>query len=188
MATTAPSWLDPTAAVAPDRQRRWRQLAVALQVAFILAVAAAGYATGYFGQAITLRTTPVDPRDLLYGDYVVLNFSISQLPAKLWRGPQRPRVHQPVYIELRPGPDGAYEAVAIHAAPPGQLPADHAVLRGWVQNSWRSTLRIRYGLERYYVPEGSGRKLERAAGRRELLVQVRVAPWSQARIVGISGL
>jgi GDYXXLXY protein len=33
------------------------------------------------GTEVTLQTRPVDPRDLLRGDYVVLGYDISQLPA-----------------------------------------------------------------------------------------------------------
>jgi uncharacterized membrane-anchored protein len=33
------------------------------------------------GTEVTLQTRPVDPRDLLRGDYVVLRYDISQLPA-----------------------------------------------------------------------------------------------------------
>ena len=33
------------------------------------------------GKEVTLQSRPVDPRDLLRGDYVVLGYDISQLPA-----------------------------------------------------------------------------------------------------------
>ncbi|WP_400193112.1 GDYXXLXY domain-containing protein [Hymenobacter sp. B81] len=174
-------------ALTPEQRRRGRRLAVAAQVLFVLAVAAAGYATDYFGHSVALRTAPVDARDLLYGDYVVLSFRIGQLDRQLWRGASPPRRHQPVYVELRPAPDGSYEAVAVHAAEPARVPAGHAVLRGWVRNTWRTGLGIRYGLEKYFVPEAS-RELLRKARRSPLLVHVRVAGWSQARITRVETL
>ncbi|KAA9333187.1 GDYXXLXY domain-containing protein [Hymenobacter busanensis] len=181
-----PGFFDPRTPLLPKPHRRGLQLAVAAQVAFLLLVAVAGYAVGHFGRTIALRTMPVDPRDLLYGDYVVLNFTISQLDVKQWRGAQPPRVHQPVYVELRPTPDGSYAAVAIYPENPPHIPASHAVLRGWVQSNWRTALRIRYGLERYYVPEGTGARLERRTGSRPLLVRVNIAPWGQSRITEVA--
>ncbi|AYA37736.1 hypothetical protein D3Y59_12170 [Hymenobacter oligotrophus] len=170
---------------AADKRRRWVALAVAAQVLFILLVAGAGSAISSYGRAVVLRTSPVDPRDLLYGDYVTLNYDISQLPRPLWRGSEAPRRHRPVYVELRPTPAGYYEAVAVYPAEPASLPADHVALRGWIVNVWRQGLQLRYGLERYYVPEGEGRKLERRAGRQPLLVHVSVAPWDQSRITRV---
>lgn len=163
-------------------RRRWLLLLIAAQVLFILAVAAAGYATTAYGRTITLRTTPVDPRDLLYGDYVRLNYTISQLPHALWQESTPPRRRQPVYVVLRPAADSAYEAVRVYAQQPTALPPDHVVLRGWVAGRWRRSLHIRYNLERYYVPEGTGKALERRGARHRMLVRVSIAPWGQARI------
>ena len=42
------------------------------------------------GREVTLQTQPVDPRDRLRGDYVVLGYDISQLPAGA-HTPRRPR-------------------------------------------------------------------------------------------------
>ncbi|GAA3920173.1 GDYXXLXY domain-containing protein [Hymenobacter algoricola] len=163
------------------RRHRLVLLAVAVQILFILGVAAAGYATTAWGRTIRLRTTPVDPRDLLYGDYVRLTYTISQLPIRLWREPGRgAKANEPVYVVLQPA-GGAYEALGVYVAAPPIEPRQ-VILRGWVTNSWRHGLRLRYGLERYYVPEGLGRALEK---RPSLLVQVSIAPWGQARITEV---
>ncbi|GAB2962549.1 GDYXXLXY domain-containing protein [Hymenobacter coalescens] len=179
--TTAPLLFSP----APERRPRWVRLAVAAQVLFVLLVAAAGYAVSRYGQSVTLRTSPVDPRALLRGEYVSLNYDISQLPRRLWRGEEPPRRRQPVYVELRPTAAGHYEAVAVYPAAPASTPAGHAVLRGWIANAWRQGLQVRYGLERYYVPEGTALQLERRARRGPLRVQVSIAPWGQARITQV---
>lgn len=171
----------PTDLPEPTR-RRWVQWLVLAQVLFVLGVAAAGYATAALGRTITLRTRPVDPRDLLYGDYVNLRYQVSELPGRLWRGATLPRRHQPAYVLLEPQPDGTYEAVAAFPEKPAAT-GNQAVLRGSVQDVWRRGLRLRYGLERYYVPEGQSRQLER---RQSLRVQVSVAPWGQARITSVA--
>ncbi|MBG8556218.1 GDYXXLXY domain-containing protein [Hymenobacter guriensis] len=175
----------PLAPFLPDlpepTRRRWLRWLVLAQVLFVLGVAASGYATGAWGRTIWLRTTPVDPRDLLYGDYVTLAYTISQVPGHLWRGAQPARRNQAAYVLLQPGSDGTCSAVGIYPEKPAPTPTQ-AVLRGSVQQVWRRSLTLRYGLERYYVPEGSGKKLERHP---RLQVQVRIAPWGQARITQV---
>jgi len=160
-----------------SRRRQGVRWLVVAQVLFVLAVAAAGYATAAFGRTITLRSTPVDPRDLLYGDYLNLNYSISQIPGHLWRGPGTPRRKQAVYVVLE-SRQGNYEAVGVYPQEP-TVPANQVVLRGWVADAFRRSIRLRYGFERYYVPEDTGRKLK---PKQSLRVQVSIAPWGQARI------
>ncbi|GGG37822.1 hypothetical protein GCM10011378_12620 [Hymenobacter glacieicola] len=157
---------------------RWLVLA---QVLFVLGVAVAGYATAALGRTVVLRTRPVDPRDLLYGDYVNLRYHVSELPGSLWRGPAMPRRHDAAYVLLEPQPDGTYEAAGLFPDKPA-VTGRQAVLRASVQDVWRRGIRLRYGLERYYVPEGMGRKLEQ---RQSLRVQVSIAPWGQARITKV---
>ncbi|MCC3156378.1 GDYXXLXY domain-containing protein [Hymenobacter sp. 15J16-1T3B] len=168
----------------PEQRRRRAVLAVAAQVLFVLLVAAAGYAVSHYGRTVALRTSPVDPRDLLRGDYVSLNYDISQVPRRLWRGEAEPRRRRPVYVELQPTAAGYYAAAAVYPAEPATLPTGHVVLRGWISNAWRQGLQLRYGLERYYVPENTGLGLQR----QPLLVRVSIAPWGQSRITGIEKL
>jgi len=44
---------------------------------------------------------------------------------------------------------------------------------------------LRFNLERYYVPEGSGLRLEKAGRLHPLKVRVSIAPWGQARIAKV---
>ncbi len=177
---TAPS----TGPALPAHHRRWLIWLVAAQVLFVLGVAVAGYATAALGRTITLQTEPVDPRDLLYGDYLRLRYQISELPGGLWRGAEMPRRKQAAYVLLSPDPGGDYRAVGIFPEAPATT-GQQAVLRGSVQDVWRRGLRLRYGLERYYVPETMSRRLQR---RRHLRVTISIAPWGQARITQVDTL
>ena len=168
--------------MAAHNRRRWLLLLVAAQMLFILAVAAAGYATTAYGRTVTLRTAPVDPHDLLSGDYLRLTYAISELPNTLWQESAAPRRRQSVYVALRPAPDSTYEAVAVYAQKPAALAPDQLILRGWVADTRHRGLRIRYNLERYYVPEETARLLQKRGAQRALLVRVSIAPWGQARI------
>ncbi|RSK50860.1 GDYXXLXY domain-containing protein [Hymenobacter rigui] len=165
----------------PAPRRRWLQWLVAAQVLFVVGVAVAGYATAALGRTLWLSTQPVDPRDLLYGDYVNLRYQINELPGGLWRGNTPPRRQQAAYVLLAPRPDGTFEATGIFPERPATN-GQEAVLRGSVQTVWRRGVRLRYGLERYYVPETMSRRLSQ---RRPLRVQISVAPWGQARIIGL---
>jgi uncharacterized membrane-anchored protein len=180
---------DTTPAPLPDlpdsARRRWLRWLVAAQVLFVLGVAAAGYATAALGRTFWLSTQPIDPRDLLYGDYLNLRYQINELPGRLWRGPRPPRRQQPAYVLLAPTPAGdTYEATAVFPERPATT-GSQVVLRGSVQAVWRRGLRLRYGLERYYVPETMSRQLHR---RRPMRVQISVAPWGQARVVRLDTL
>lgn len=162
----------------PEAQRRrWLRGLVVAQLLFVLAVAGAGYATEKLGTTITLRTAPADPRDLRFHDYLELRYLISELPGHLWKGSAIPRRKAPVYVVLEQR-QGTYEAVAIYPTKP-VVAANQTILRGWVQETWRRSLRLRYGLERYYLPEEARRQLRRP---QPLQVAVSIAPWGQARI------
>ena len=168
----------------PARRRPLLRLLVAAQVLYVLGVAGAGYATAALGQNVILNTTPVDPRDLLYGDFVRLHYAISETPLGLWHDAPPPRRRQAVFVLLAPGPDSVSTTVGVYpkAPKPG---ANQAVLRGWVTNVYRSSFALRFNLERYYVPEGSGLRLEKAGRLHPLRVRVSIAPWGQARIARV---
>ncbi len=169
----------------PDRRKSLFWLLVGAQVLYVLGVAAAGYATTALGQHIILSTRPIDPRDLLYGDFVRLRYGISEVPVSLWRDPAAsPKRRQNVYVLLAAGPDSLSTALGVYATAP-RPNANQAVLRGWISEVYQHSLGLRYGLERYYVPEGSGLRLEKAGSVRPLKVRVSIAPWGQSRITSV---
>ncbi len=178
---------DPLAWLAePARHRPLLRLLVAAQVLYVLGVAGAGYATTALGQQVVLATTPIDPRDLLYGDFVRLGYAIAAQPLAHWHGSEPPRRRQGVFVLLAPpGPDSLSTAVGVYAQAlrPG---VGQAVLRGWVTDVYGGSFTLRFNLERYYVPEGSGLRLEKAGRRHPLRVRVSIAPWGQARIVSVA--
>ena len=170
---------------APARRRPLLRLLVAAQVTYVLGVAGAGYATTALGQRIVLATKPVDPRNLLYGDFVRLHYAISENPLTRWHDAMPPRRRQAVFVLLATGPDSLSTAVGVYPqAPTPQV--GQAVLRGWVTDVYRTSFALRFNLERYYVPEGSGLRLEKAGRLHPLRVRVSIAPWGQARIAGVA--
>ena len=140
------------------------------------------------GTEVKLLTRPIDPRDLLRGDYVVLGYDISQLPA----GPlqNQPVGSRTVFVKLAPNSEGLYGAVSVHAeAVPVTSP--EVLIRGRVaygascgsdSRAFCDKLQIRYNLEQYFVPEGEGKKLEEARNQRKLTVVAAVLPSGRAAI------
>jgi uncharacterized membrane-anchored protein len=121
---------------------------------------------------IRLRTVPVDPRDLFRGDYVVLNYAISTIAAA--KGEPAFRRGDTVYVTLTRDPDGFSRAVAASMSRPAATGSD-VVIAGRVVSTnacgvneagefdcstERNRLRVAYGLESYFVPQGSGKAIE----------------------------
>ena len=52
------------------------------------------------GSEVTLQTRPVDPRDFLRGDYVVLNYEISNVPAGALANTPAPGRGTLVFVKL----------------------------------------------------------------------------------------
>ncbi|MCJ8051744.1 GDYXXLXY domain-containing protein [Shinella curvata] len=134
------------------------------------------------GADIRLKTLPVDPRDLLRGDYVILSYAISTIPKSIVTG-EVPKVNgrERLVVRLKPGADGLWTATEASfgtlAPEEGSVllrtqPFDYySVTDGVLPDS----LFVSYGLERYYVPEGEGKVLEDARNQEELEVEARVS-------------
>ena len=67
------------------------------------------------GTEVKLQTRPVDPRDFLRGDYVVLGYDISQLKAGSLKDQPAGSRNPIVFVKLAPNRAGLYEAVSVHA-------------------------------------------------------------------------
>jgi uncharacterized membrane-anchored protein len=162
--------------------------AILLQCAILVLMVADRVRILREGTEVTLQTRPVDPRDLLRGDYVVLGYDISQLPAGALAGQPTAERSPVVFVKLAPDANGLYQAVSVHAEPV-TVTAPDVLIRGRIVYSCGSTsrtfcdkLQIRYGLESYFVPEGEGKKLEQARNQQKLRVVAAVLPSGRAAI------
>ena len=109
------------------------------------------------GTTILLETIPVDPRDLLRGDYVMLNYRISNIDTSLLSGEHSFNPAQTVYVGLEKDGD-FWNAVAISSSKPGQ----GTFISGRVKHSYGGHVIIEYGLESYFMPEGEGRSIQQS--------------------------
>lgn len=166
-------------------------VAILIQCALLVLMVADRMQILQDGAEVTLQTQPVDPRDLLRGDYVVLRYDISQLPAGALAGQPTAERNPVVFVKLAPNPNGLYEAVSVHAeAVPVKAPevlirgrlANYSASCGSPRRVFCDKLVVHYGLESYFVPEGEGRKLEQARNQQKLRVVAAVLPSGRAAI------
>lgn len=141
------------------------------------------------GREIVLEIVPVDPRSLFRGDYVILNYDISRLEVP--RSEKRLRRGSVVYTTLQKTRDGKWKLVAAGPMRPGDVGRDQVVLKGRVRFASRVARRgldsatVNYGIESFFVPEGTGRELEALVGKKKLAALVAVDKSGNAALKGL---
>ena len=121
------------------------------------------------GTTIRVTTVPVDPRDLFRGDYVILSYEFSNV--SLIPGYYNFTSGQTVFVTMAQDGD-LWKATGISRT----RPKEGVFLRGVYRRN-----RIEYGIESYFVQEGTGKPIEDAMrwNRREetsVIVELAVAP------------
>ncbi|MDP3410949.1 GDYXXLXY domain-containing protein [Bosea sp. (in: a-proteobacteria)] len=153
----------------------WRMLAAMLLLSGgLLALVQSRAGILRSGTEVRLKTVPVDPRDLFRGDYVVLAYPISLVEATPAGGAPPFRRGETVYVSLAADAEGFARATGVARARPAVSGTD-VVMAGRVVSTGACAvneagqpdcaagarrLRIAYGLESYFVPQGQGRRIE----------------------------
>jgi len=163
------------------------------------------------GTEVRLATAPVDPRDIFRGDYVILTYDISRLPVdRLADNPDAFTSGDRVFVTLEEDASGLWQATAIHHRQP-EMKAGAVSIKGRID--WMDTApltptaipgettedlapveepcagcrnaRISYGIESYFVPEGTGRDLEDMRDQGSVTVIAAVSENGTAAIKGL---
>jgi uncharacterized membrane-anchored protein len=135
-------------------------LVLALQSAWLLGTVVVQERALAAGNIILLETRRVDPRDLLRGDYLILNYRISDVPTNLFSPPVTKDLPAGanIFVALAPGTDRLYEVR--RASTNEFMPAaGEVLLRGKSANVWwnaTNSIHVAYGIENYFVAEGAG--------------------------------
>jgi uncharacterized membrane-anchored protein len=146
------------------------------------------------GREITMPTRPLDPRDIFRGDYVTLGYDISSLRKSSIPQQTTFDAFQPgtsVYVTLTPDPAAGWKAISVTPGYPRQAVASDVVLQARVKTLWQAEdksdalLGVRYGIESYFVPEGTGRALEVKVGERKIESIVAVDANGTAALKGL---
>lgn len=174
-------------------------LLLAVQVAALAAMVADKQWTLNTGTPVLLQTEPVDPRSLFMGDYARLAYPIGRLRLDgetALGGDKDFKRHDTVWVALKAEPDGAKAVGVYHqrnTIAPGLL-----AIKGEVQsvneNTWNRatnqpikqlTLQVRYGIEQYFVAEGSGGQIERPRGGEKVTIRVAIDARGKAGILAV---
>jgi len=117
-------------------------------------------------EKVLLKCEPVDPRSLFSGDYVILNYDISNLKHDLWLKSNANEYlvkNDTVYVALEKDIKSKFwKAKAFSKVKDKLLPKYKIIIRGKVKyNLFHSnTFRILYGIETYFIPQGQGHIIE----------------------------
>ncbi len=140
-------------------------IAAAFQIGLLAWMTIAAASPLRTGQTVLLRVEPVDPRDLLRGDYVILGYSFTQV-GSLGDDAQG----SPAYVTLVPEADGVHyrgEQPSISPPRPGTL---------YLRGAFDAPGRASFGIETFHVQEGTGRKYEEAIRDHKLWAEIAVSP------------
>jgi len=124
--------------------------------------------TLYTGTEVVLKTIPVDPRDLFRGDYVILRYDISNINLdSILTTEDNFKRNDDLYLKL--DTSNKY-AKGIQVS---KKPFDEGLfLKGKVLRSYAKNLSVKYGLESYFVQEGTGKEIEQNISKVEVLIAV----------------
>ena len=138
------------------------------------------------GREVRLSVVPIDPRDLLRGDYIALAYDISRLDNATLDGDDAFADGDPIYVSLAQSGD-TWRATAIAHTPP----AAGTWIKGAVRDvrvggtdcaAGCKTYAADYNIERFFLPEGTGRELEKLRNDQHLAVDVALAPDGRAAL------
>lgn len=135
-----------------------RKIAIVLGVQLLIvgSVIAFKQYTVWTGETVRLAVGPVDPRDPFRGDYVTFQYEISRIDRAGLIGEDY--AYGTVYVELREGEDGIWDAIAIHDERRHEF-KDTVLLKGKADSNDGRSMSVRYGIEELFIPEGSARDI-----------------------------
>jgi len=145
---------------------RWG-LIVLLQLGLIAAPLVERLQVQFTGQEVTLELIPVDPRDLLRGDYVIVNLAISRLSSSAAESAGSLERGDRVYVGLDMDANGVAQPAGLHLE---RAEAGALAIAGTVRRVNADRIFIDYGLDAFFLPEGTGLEIERLPAERVQLV------------------
>ncbi len=167
------------------RERKILLATAAAQLLILVAMIALRAMPLVMGQTVVVRVMPVDPRDLFRGDYVILSYDFSRVSPQEVEGLAADKLGKrarwegrTVYVPLVRDTNGVHwRAEKTTAVKPAAGPflKGHMLRHGTVQ----------FGIESYFVQEGTGRVYEQAIRDRKLSAELAVTSNGQAALRGL---
>ncbi len=130
------------------------------------------------GTEVRLPVVPLDPRDFLRGDYVILSYPMSRLNLAELGGDSEFDYSTPVFVELAPDGEVSKPVAAWRAKPEGKMSIRGTIARWETPAGCEkdcSILTVDYNLEKFFVSEGEGLELEKLRNDQRMEVDVAVS-------------
>jgi uncharacterized membrane-anchored protein len=171
---------------------RWWSYRIGLLAAFVLQVGLLGWMVGdralllMRGKEVRLAVVPIDPRDVFRGDYVTLAYRISRLNPRRLEGDDEFVAGDAIYVALEPR-GAEWAAAAIYRKQPSQGTFIAGTVTADLPFSATCTAPcnvydVDYGLDKFFVPEGTGRELEQLRNTQRVSVDVAVGDNGRAAL------
>ena len=147
-----------------------------------------------YGREVVMQVTPVDPRDIFRGDYVILGFPMSKIAYTGEKFGALSEGLEPggrIYVTMSPGPDNTWTVAHVSASYPKEPAASEVVLQGRVERIDRNAgpdqtwVDARFGVESYFVPEGTGKVIEQQVRDQKFQAILAVGPDGTAATKGL---
>ena len=126
------------------------------------------------GTEVVLQGVPVDPRSLMQGDYAILDYEIAGVPD---RYEDFFESGDDVIVVLTKR-DEVWEATEYLDSYSARKLRNEVIIRGELQTNGG----IDFGIGTYFVPEGTGRAVERAA---DVKIRVSLSDDGDATVTGV---
>jgi len=150
--------------------RKWLiMFAVLLQVGVLAYMVYGRESIVSSGVRIEIPTAPIDPRDPFRGDFVRLKYEMNQMPmhsAQFEMSEAELKKDTPVYTVLRQEPGGSYHPDYMTDKKPSDGMFIKGRVNGRIIQRWDNFrfLNIRYGIEQWFVEQGTGIAIENRQG------------------------
>ena len=144
-------------------------LAVVLQSALLLTMITRQELLLKTGKKIMLKCEAVDPRSLFSGDYVILNYEISEIDLKDITLDQKKTAEEwlnfhagdDIFVTLKKNTADDFFSVSGLSNLYSEPEKDAVILSGKViYRTSSERLRVKYGIEDYFVPQNEGKHIE----------------------------
>ncbi len=142
------------------------------------------------GRVIKAAVVPVDPRDIFRGDYVTLGYGFtSGADISL---PDGVRMGDTVYALLKEQGPSEWTLASVTGEKPEAQGSGEVVLKAIVDSARRGQAagpvtvgRLRFGIERFYVPQGQGLEIEKQVREKRIVAVLAVGRDGKAALKGL---
>ena len=128
---------------------------IAIQFAFIFGTVVNNEINLKSAQEIIVKLAPRDPRSLLQGDYIILTYDITHATQKAIKGKNMKKFR----VVLTPENNIYKFKEVLTMTQNYSIKQGEVLMNGNVQKRYR----VVFGIENYFVEEGTGRNVERSA-------------------------